>query len=184
MGPVAATPVKPLPEMAPMIAQVTAQTTPSPPRIRPMKMSTKSSSRLAIPLPAMSKPAKMYRGDARSTVLIIWLKPQTIKLFMLMSMKRAMKSRAPPKQKGRGTLSRSRTTSRMTSRKTTYHGGLFLSLPGRESRGGMRRCIGQLHQGVDGHEQEADEEGALCEHERDVERVAFLPTRRAYRRYS
>lgn len=61
----------------------------------------------------------MYRGEARRTVLIIWLKSHTIKLFMLTSMKRAMKSRAPPKQKGRGTLSRSRTTSSTTSKKTT-----------------------------------------------------------------
>ena len=119
IGPVAATPVKPLPEMAPMIAQVTAHTTPSPPRMRPTKTSTKSRRRLAIPLPAMSSPAKMYRGEARRTVLIIWLKSHTIKLFMFTSIKRAMKSRAPPKQKGRGMLSKRRATSTSTSKKTT-----------------------------------------------------------------
>ncbi|MPN25181.1 hypothetical protein SDC9_172588 [bioreactor metagenome] len=50
MGPVAATPVKPLPEIAPIMAQLIAATTPKPPRTRPTKTSTKSRRYFAMPL--------------------------------------------------------------------------------------------------------------------------------------
>jgi len=57
MLPVAASPVKVLPEIAPRMAQVRVATKPSPPRMRPTNTSTNSSRYLAMPLSLMSDPA-------------------------------------------------------------------------------------------------------------------------------
>jgi len=83
-----------------------------------MKMSTKSSSRLAMPLPAMSNPAKMYSGDARSTVLSSDEAPDHERRHVDVDEERHEEEGAA-EAIGRGTLRRSSTTSRMTSRKTT-----------------------------------------------------------------
>ena len=57
MFPVAATPVKALPEIAPIRAHVTVATTPRPPRMRPTKTSTNSRRYFAMPLSLISDPA-------------------------------------------------------------------------------------------------------------------------------
>jgi hypothetical protein len=98
MGPVAATPVKPEPEMAPIIAHTTTLTIPKPPLIRPIKASHRSSSRFATPLPPMKVPARMNSGLASSTVPMDWEYAQSIMLFMDTLPKTAMNISAPPKQ--------------------------------------------------------------------------------------
>ncbi len=71
IGPVAATPVNPLPDIAPIIAQVVTATTPIPPFTLPTNMSAKSSRFFAIPVPPISVPANINNGLASSIGLII-----------------------------------------------------------------------------------------------------------------
>ena len=71
IGPVAATPAKPLPDIAPITAQVTHATIPNPPRIWPTIKSTSARSLFAIPLPPINVPATMNNGLARRTKLHI-----------------------------------------------------------------------------------------------------------------
>jgi hypothetical protein len=113
-GPVADTPVRPLPEIAPIIAQLTDATTPRPPRIRPTKIFTNFNRLAAIPLSLMIDPANTNNGIQSSTGLASWLKPQTIVPLIVAPPRSVIDIRAPPKQYGRGTpkLSMSTKTAR------------------------------------------------------------------------
>ena len=82
MGPVAATPVKPLLDIAPIRAQVTQATAPNPPLICPMNRSMKSNSLFAMPLPPINVPATTKRGLASKTKLHICGRVQTMRLFI------------------------------------------------------------------------------------------------------
>jgi hypothetical protein len=97
-GPVAATPVRPLPDMAPIRAQQTTATTPSPPRIRPTNAFTKRSRLAAMPLSLMMLPAKTNKGMHSRTGFASCEKPHIMVPFMVASPIRVMTIKAPPKQ--------------------------------------------------------------------------------------
>ena len=61
----------------------------------------------------------MKRGLAKRTMAIIWLNPHIIMLAMDTFPNKVRKSRAPPKQKGSGTLKIKRRTRIITSRRIT-----------------------------------------------------------------
>ena len=97
-GPMAAIPVRPEPEIAPMMAQETAATTPRPPRTWPIKAFTNRSREAAIPLWDMIVPARTKSGMANSTGLPSCWKPQSIMPFIVTSPMKYITIRAAPKQ--------------------------------------------------------------------------------------
>ena len=91
-------PVRPEPEIAPMIAQLTAATTPSPPRTCPMNALTKRNSEAAMPDSDMIVPASTKSGMARRTGLPSCWNPQSIMPFMVTSPRKYITISAEPKQ--------------------------------------------------------------------------------------
>ena len=117
IGPVAATPVNPLPEIAPITAHTIIATVPSPDLICPINESAQSRSRLAIPLPPIYVPARINSGLARRTVPVDWENTHTSIVFMDTFPNALKNISAPKKHTGRGILIISKNTRSITSSK-------------------------------------------------------------------